>query len=572
MRKALITLCVLVTVSSAFALQVIEHKAPITQAVVYNDRVEVIRSYKNTYQPGEYQVKLLDLPSALDDNSVRASGQGTAGVKINAVKIESVFLDTTTNFKYKVLEDSVDQLKEQVKVYDDRFFLLQKEADYLEKIKNASTAVSVGREAEKPKAPSVAEWMNLYTFYDARYEAINKEMRGIEKSKKSLQAKLDALQKRLNKIAGTANLTKKNVTINFRVLEAGTLNLNLSYMMMGASWHPQYDIRVSPDDKKVEFTYYGVIYQNTGEDWKDVRVTLSTAQPSVSGSMPALSPWYVDVYQQYYQKGAASKRAKQNATYFNDGLSGQQMSQVPAPAAEQMAVTGGFNAGYGAAMSGVVNTSVAASDVAFSGTSYVFVTPGENNIPSDGEPHKIPIAFETLDAEFEYSAAPRLKQYAYLKGKVKNTTEYPFIAGDINVFFGNNFVGTSSINSIIPSEKFDVSLGIDEGLKVTRQKVKDLTEGTKKVKRTYGYKITVKNLKKDKNIITVNEQYPVSKNDKIKVKLVSPKFDSPEAEFGIKEKANGMIEWKFQIEPQGKQELELEYIIEYSSDAGIQGL
>ena len=562
MKKIAFISALALAAANAFALQVIEHKASITQAVVYNDRVEIIRSYKNTYQSGEYQVKLLDLPSALDDNSVRASGSGTAGVKINAVKIESVFLDTTTNIKYKVLEDSVDQLKEQVKVYDDRHSLLQKEADYLEKIKNASTAVSAGREAEKPKAPSVSEWMNLYTFYDARYEAINKEMRGIDKSKKSLQSKLDALQKRLNKIAGTANLTKKNVTINFRVLEAGTLNLNLSYMMMGASWHPQYDIRVSPDDKKVEFTYYGVIYQNTGEDWKDVKVTLSTAQPSVSGSMPALSPWYVDVYQQYYQKGKAAQRAKQNVSY------GAQMAQAPAPAMEQIQVV----ADIGSTTETVSTMGISTSDVSFSGTSYVFVTPGENNIPSDGEPHKIPIAFETLDAEFEYSAAPRLKQYAYLKGKVKNTTEYPFIAGDINVFFGNNFVGTSFINSIIPSEKFDVSLGIDEGLKITRQKVKDLTEGAKKIKRTYGYKITVKNLKKDKNIITVNEQYPVSKNDKIKVKLVSPKFDSPEAEFGVKEKANGMIEWKFQIEPQGKQELELEYIIEYSSDTGIQGL
>ncbi|MBI4727418.1 mucoidy inhibitor MuiA family protein [candidate division TA06 bacterium] len=562
MKKiALITVLALIA-ANAFALQVIEHKAPITQAVVYNDRVEIIRSCKNSYQPGEYQVKLLDLPSSLDDNSVRTSGLGPAEVKINAVKIESVYLDTTNNIKYKVLEDSVDQLKEQVKVYEDRFSLLQKEADYLEKIKSASTAVSTGRDAEKPRAPTVSEWTGLYIFYDARYEAINKEMRGIDKSKKSLQAKLDALQKRLNKIAGTANLTKKNVTINFRVLQEGALNLNLSYMMMGASWHPQYDIRVSPDDQKVEFTYYGVIYQNTGEDWKDVRVTLSTAQPSVSGSMPALSPWYLDVYQQYYQKGAAAKRATMNVSY------GAQMNQAPAPAMEQIQVM----ADIGSTTKTVSPMGVSTSDVEFSGTSYVFVTPGENNIPSDGEPHKIPIAFETLDAEFEYSAAPRIKQYAYLKGKVKNTTEYPFIAGDINVFFGNNFVGASSINSIIPSEKFDVSLGIDEGLKVTRQKVKDLTEGTKKVKKTYGYKIMVKNLKANKETITVNEQYPVSKNDKIKVKLVSPKFDSPEAEFGVKEKANGMIEWKFQIEPQGKQELELEYIIEYPSDTGIQGL
>jgi uncharacterized protein (TIGR02231 family) len=562
-RVVFITLAVLMA-SGALALQVIEQKASITQAVVYNDRVELTRTFRSSYQPGEYQVKLLDLPAGLDDNSVRASGQGSAAVKISGVKIESVYLDTTTNIKYKLLEDSLDQLKEQMRAYDDRASLLQKESDYLEKIKAASTSVSAGRDQESAKSPTVNEWMGLYNFYDARYEAINKEARGIEKSRKTLQTRIEAMQSRLNKIAGTANLTKKTVAVNFRVNEAGTLSLNLSYLMMGASWHPQYDIRVSPENKKVEFTYYGVIYQNTGEDWKDVKVTLSTAQPSVSGSLPALSPWYVDVYQPYYQKGAASKRAKQNLEY------GKQMAQAPMAAQEQMVVTGGFNADYGEAMSGVALVST--SDVSFSGTSYVFTTPGDNNIPSDGEPHKIPIAFETLDAEFEYSAAPRLKPYAYLKGKVKNTTEYPFIAGDISVFFGNNFVGTSSINSVIPSEKFDVSLGIDEGLKITRQKVKELTEGTAKIKRIYVYKITVKNLKSTKETVTVNEQYPVSKTDKIKVKLVSPKFDEEKVEYGAHEKANGMIEWKFQIEPQGKKELDLEYMIEYSSDTSIQGL
>ncbi|MBU1355175.1 MAG: mucoidy inhibitor MuiA family protein [Candidatus Edwardsbacteria bacterium] len=563
MKKiTLISALVLIAVS-AFALQTIEQKTPISQVVIYNDRVEITRMHKTGYQPGEYQFKMTDLPSSLDENSVRASGSGTAEVKINGVKIETVYLDTTTNQKYKALEDSVEQLKEQQKIYDDRYSLLQKEADYLEKIKNASTAVPSGRESEKPKSTTVSEWTGLYNFYDAKFEAINKEQRNIEKSKKVLQAKLNALQNRLHKISAGANLTKKNVSVSFTVKKEGSLALSLSYMMMGASWHPQYDIRVSPENKEVEFTYYGVIYQNTGEDWKNVKVTLSTAQPSISGAMPALKPWYVDVYQQYYQKGQASQRAKQNIAYS------KQMQQAPA---EQIAITGGFNAEYGEAASGVVNTSLSTSDVEFTGTSYVYQTPGENNIPSDGEPHKIPIAFETLKADFEYSSAPRLKQYAYLQGKVKNSTEYPFIAGDINVFFGNNFVGSSAINTVIPSEKFDVSLGIDEGIKITRQKVKDLTEGSKKIKKTYGYKVTVKNLKKTKEILTVNEQYPVSRNDKIKVKLVSPKFDDEKLEFGIKEKANGLIEWKMELGPQEKTEMELEYILEYPSGVSVTGL
>jgi uncharacterized protein (TIGR02231 family) len=565
MKKVILVSALILIAASAFALQTIEQRTPITQVVIYNDRVEITRMHKTTYQPGEYQFKMTDLPSSLDENSVRASGAGTAEVKINGVKIETVYLDTTTNQKYKALEDSVEQLKEQQKIYDDRYSLLQKEADYLEKIKNASTTVQSGsRESDKQKSTTVSEWTGLYNFYDAKFEAVNKEQRNIEKSKKALQVKLNALQSRLHKVSAGANLTKKNVTVSFTVKKEGTLALSLSYMMMGASWHPQYDIRVSPENKEVEFTYYGVIYQNTGEDWKNVKITLSTAQPSISGSMPALKPWYVDVYQQYYQKGQASQRAKQNIAY-------SKQMQAPAPA-EQMTITGGFNQEYGEAMSGIVNTSVSTSDVEFTGTSYVYQTPGENNIPSDGEPHKIPIAFETLKADFEYSSAPRIKQYAYLKGKVKNTTEYPFIAGDINVFFGNNFVGTSAINTVIPTEKFDVSLGIDEGIKITRQKTKDMVENGKRIKRTYGYKITVKNLKKTKEILTVNEQYPVSKNDKIKVKLVSPKFDDEKLEYGIKEKPNGIIEWKMELGPQEKKEMELEYILEYPGDVSVSGL
>jgi len=564
MKKVILISAMMLITVSAFALQTVEQKTPISQVVIYNDRVEITRMHKTGYQPGEYQFKMTDLPSSLDENSVRASGSGTAEVKINGVKIETVYLDTTTNQKYKALEDSVEDLKEQQRIYDDRYNLLQKEADYLDKIKNASTAVPSGRESEKQKSTTVSEWTGLYNFYDAKFEAVNKEQRSIEKSKKALQIKLNALQSRLQKVSAGANLTKKDVTVSFTVKKEGTLALSLSYMMMGASWHPQYDIRVSPENKEVEFTYYGVIYQNTGEDWKNVKITLSTAQPSISGSMPALKPWYVDVYQQYYQKGQASQRAKQNIVY-------SKQMQAPAPA-EQMTIAGGFNQEYGEAMSGIVNTSVSTSDVEFTGTSYVYQTPGENNIPSDGEPHKIPIAFETLKADFEYSSAPRLKQYAYLKGKVKNTTEYPFIAGDINVFFGNNFVGTSAINTVIPSEKFDVSLGIDEGIKITRQKMKDLVENGKRIKRTYGYKITVKNLKKTKEILTVNEQYPITRNDKIKVKLVSPKFDDEKLEYGIKEKPNGIIEWKMELGPQEKKEMELEYILEYPGDVNVTGL
>ncbi len=561
MKRIALPLALLAMAAGAFGVQVIEQRARIGQAVVYNDRCEITRVHKQSYGPGEHLVKFTDLPAGLFDNSVRASGSGSAEAKISGVKVETQYLDTLTNRAYKALEDTLSQLREQVQSMNDRLDLINKETDFLERIKTASTSDSRSREQDKAPMPSVNQWMSLFGFYDSKYEALNREVRALEKSRKSLEQRMEAVQKRLARISSGGQTTRKTIAVNLTVERAGTLELEVSYMMMGAAWHPVYDIRVSPEGKEVEFSYYGVIYQRTGEDWKDVKVVLSTARPSVSGEMPTVSAWYLDIARQAYRKGTAELQARQNVAQTKMQMN---LAQEPMPVdMEQttLEARGGRGEDIG----------IAASEVEAMGTSYVFATPGMNDIPSDGEPHKIPIAFEKLEAQFEYTAVPRLKPHAYLRAKVTNTTEYPFMAGDINVFFGNNFVGGSAIGTVIPSEKFDASLGVDEGIKITRKKLKDLTEDGKRVKKTYAYSIKVKNLKKDDELITVYEQYPVSKNDQIKVKLISPKFDDEKEEWGIKERPNGIIEWKMRLAPQQEQEMALEYQVEYPRGIAVSG-
>ncbi len=555
MKRILAIALMLTEASCAFALQTVERKAPITQVTIFNDRCEVTRSFSREYQPGDYQVKLTDLPAALFDNSVRASGAGSARARITGVKIETVYRDTVGTAGLKAMQDSMTALDDQGASLDDRAQLLRKEIDYLERIKTAST--ERWREtADAKQPPAQPQWTSLYAFYDARHDAANKELRAGERSKRDLEKKREALRHRIDRASRGERTTAKQVLVNLTVSEAGSLGLSLNYVMLGASWHPLYDIRVSPQDKSVEFGYYGMIYQRTGEDWKDVRVVLSTAQPSVSGAAPAVRPWYLDVARVRYQKGMNEQQARMNVMNV----------QQKASPAQEIAITAGAGDDEGDDV-GVVTA--AAEDL---GTSYAFTSPGTSDIPSDGEPHKAPIAVETLAAEFEHAAVPRARESAYLKARVVNTTEYPFISGDINIFFGNNFVGTSAINTVVPSEKFNVSLGVDQGIKVTRQKVKDLAEGTKRVKRTFAYKVKLKNLKPDAAVVTVTEQFPVSRTDKVKVKLIAPAFGDESAEFGIKQKPNGVIEWKVRLAPQETQEMPLEYQVEYSSDSGISGL
>ena len=82
--------------------------------------------------------------------------------------------------------------------------------------------------------------------------------------------------------------------------QAGEFELELSYLVMNASWHPQYDVRVQMNEDQsageVELTYTGMVQQTTGERWENVSLALSTARPSLAAVLPELDPWYLKVY------------------------------------------------------------------------------------------------------------------------------------------------------------------------------------------------------------------------------------------------------------------------------------
>ena len=161
------------------------------------------------------------------------------------------------------------------------------------------------------------------------------------------------------------------------------------------------------------------------------------------------------------------------------------------------------------------------STVESGATSVVFDIDGSNTIKSDNEPHLVTITIQEFPAGFRYSAVPKNSQYAYLKAKVKNDSDYPFLHGDTNVFLDNNFVANSHLKAVAPTEEFWTFLGVDESIKVEYKFVKrfDETGGlfVEKNKKIFEYLIKIINNKKTQEEIVVWDQLPISQNEKIKV-------------------------------------------------------
>ena len=217
-----------------------------------------------------------------------------------------------------------------------------------------------------------------------------------------------------------------------------------------------------------------------------------------------------------------------------------------------------------------VESGLSSATVDSAATSASFRIEVASTIPSDNSPQKVPVTSISLAAPPEYVTAPKRHAAAFLTSKVENTSEFPLLAGAMNVFLDGTFVATSGIRTVMPGEKFELALGVDEGISIKHKRVQKFTEDTgitgsgKRI--TYEFLVTVQNNKKTTEKIVVTDQVPLSRNEKIVVKLVSP--DARE----VKPTDEGALKWTLDLKPGEKRELTVKFTVAHPGDIAVAGL
>jgi uncharacterized protein (TIGR02231 family) len=203
-------------------------------------------------------------------------------------------------------------------------------------------------------------------------------------------------------------------------------------------------------------------------------------------------------------------------------------------------------------------------------TSATFRIAAPTTVASDNAPQKVAITTTKLAATPEYLAIPKRLPAAFLTTKVTNTSDYPFLAGALNVFLDGTFVAATQLRAVQPGEKFDLALGVDDGLALQRKLLKrfaedtGLTNGGRRV--TYEFFLSVKNNKKTAERVVLHDQLPLSRNEKIVVKLLAP--DAKD----LKPDAEGTLKWTLDLKPGEKRELTLKFSVDHPADVNVTGL
>lgn len=521
----------------------------VTAVTVYADRAVVTRTASlDLPSAGPAEIVFDRLPANLIDASLQASGQGTAATTLGDVTARQTYVDTTPNDRVKALEDQIRSVARDERTAADRAAVLAEQRDFVLKIQ-ASTA-SPAKDAPPPTSPEV--WQKLLTFTDDQLNKIAAETASLDTQREDLRAKHAALEQQLAELRGSGGRSYKSVTVRVDASAAGHLDLTLRYAVTGASWTPTYDARVQSSQATVRLAYFGLVRQNTGEDWRGVSLVLSTARPALGGGAPELSPWIVEK-REILPVGARSDEGAVTLEPFAVSTMGSLAARKAATAR---------------AVPELREMAAAPVVVASQATSATFTIPAQTDLPSDNAPHKVPIGTLALKADLRYSATPKLVPAAFLTADVANTSEFPLLAGPMNVFLDDTFVAASRLRTVMPGEKFDLALGVDEGVSVKRRLNNRLTENTGLVNRgqriTYDFTFILQNNKKTVVPLVLRDQLPVSRHEKIVVKLLAPE--------DVKPAEDGTLEWKLTLAPGEKRELPFKFSVEYPNDLPVSGL
>lgn len=508
----------------------------ITDVTVFMSGAQVSETGSVSVREGENQVRISGLPAHLDANSIRI--EGNDAYTILGVRHQINYLSTTQQTpRQRALQDSLDEalFKQKEMIALKEVLVGEKQMlEYNRNIKGESSTLIVD------------DLKEMADFFRARLTENAYKYLEIGEKERMNNQEIARLQNALNSMNSRANTNPSEVIVALNAAKSANTTLRLSYFVSNAGWVPVYDLRAEDVNSPIAFSYRAKVYQSTGNDWKNVNLTISTGNPTVGGQIPTLFPWFLYQAQPIYQEVAIASAARRPVA----------ANETPSVAAydEMQKVKGLSSSDYVTVQQNTVNTE--------------FKIAIPYSIPSDNVQYDVAMKTETLSASYAYITIPKLDNDAFLKARISNWAQYSLLPGESNIYFKGTFVGKGYIDPAQANDTLDLSLGRDRGINVKRDMLKDFCKnnllGNKKTT-TKAYEITIQNNKRQSVELIVEDQLPVSQNGEITVEM-------EEISGATLDSATGKLIWKLVLQPGETAKKQIRFTVSYPKKVSVAGL
>jgi uncharacterized protein (TIGR02231 family) len=533
----------------------------LTRVTVYPDSAMVTRTARVRVTSGIQQIEFRGMIPDIDENTLRVSGHGSAEVKIHGAFIKRDYLTIAPAERVNTLNQKIQSLIDQLARERSQEQTLQEQRNFLK-----SVQIYSGQQIPKDLAtrmPSVEELEGLLRFIGQQNAQLNSLGEEITLRIRELNEEKAALEKERQELNQPGSRLIRSVVVNLEGIQPGDFTVEVTFLVRGATWYPVYDARADFAASSVELDQFAMVRQNTGEDWVDVALSLSTARPSLSGQLPKISSLIL--------RPEAVVRQKPTKNIFGGKIAGAPQFHLDREVQyEPYYLERSYD------LPGEKVASSALSEAESRGTSVVYHLPGNATVKSDGTDQKLPISTQNLTANYFYSAYPRSEPVAFLGTRVINAPDLQLLAGEVNIFLDGDYVGKSRLKAIGPSEDFVLFLGRDENVKVERKlvekKIEEMLIGkipAPNKKSIYRYLVSIENLKDQQISVFFYESMPVTESDRIKVKFSEINPEPAEKDWDDRK---GVWRWDETIASGQKKEFRYRFEVEHPRDMRIEGM
>lgn len=522
----------------------------VKDVTLFTTGAQVIRFSNVNLQSGITELVFEGISPNINSGSIQSSGKGNF-----------IILDTRYNIKYQepsenpelsipeslqrrieLTQDTLSEISFEYDAIKDRkeLFIKQKE------IINNNPIMRGGG-----KSDSLPVLRDLIEFYNQKMNSINIELQKIKKEETRINIKRTNIQNRLNALLEYKNriislkINPNNpvhqVIVTVSAKEPVIGSLFITYLVSNCGWYPLYDIRVNKTEEPVELIMKANVYQNSGEDWKNVNLKLSTHSFGKGNIRPILYPWHLSYYMP--------------ASVYTSNMGMPRSEAAPKVKAETQ-----LSNDSKASLSETI-ADYSSSRQNITGQEYSIELP--YSIPSDGKNYLVVVKSDKIKSFYRYFAVPKIDKDVFLTSLITGWEELNLLEAKSNVYFEGTFVGETYINPSVLSDTLELSLGRDKNIIVQRKKLIDKEKEQivgSSITKTITMEITLRNNKNSTADITIEDQIPITNEKDIKITFIGANFTGNYSE------STGILKWNINLKPKENKVLTFSYSIKYDKD------
>lgn len=584
----------------------------IKEATVFMQGAQITRTGKVSIDAGKSIVRVKALSPYLNEKSIQVKANGD--FTILSVNHKFNYLgDGWKDAKLDSLQQVEQELSSQISHHSARTEVLKEKQSLLHANRNLSGTNS---------PVTLTQLKQAIEFYDKELSEMKKEELKVLHQIKQLEERRVKIAKQIQTMNQETDLPQSEIEIRVEAKGRTAGDFTLVYMVSNTGWFPKYDIRTKDIESPIELRYKAEVYQNTGEDWHNIKLRFSNGDPNKSGVAPQLKPWYLNFARNTilnrtsyealsYRHGNVSGRVVDEAGEALPGVTvvvkdtnigtitdtgGNYSLTLPNGATDLIVSFIGYETQYVPITSEQINVQMnpdlmQLEEVVVTGygiqgrapglsvrnaprlkkaetittttienqTTVEFEVEAPYSIKSNGEKMTVDLSTYAIEAAYKYYAVPKIEKEAFLIAEITNWDQYNLMEGEANLYFEDTYVGRSILETTLLKDTLSISFGRDRNIAFEREKIKDYTK-----KRAIGSN-QIENIG-FKTTVRNKKSQPIKITifDQIPVSAISDIVVTPkEVSQGKLEESTGLVTWEFTLQPQEKKELTLHYEVKY---------